>query len=270
MRNLAATLVVLSLLPACSRSPLSREEVVALVGETPVVRKELDDWIRSEVGSEPRSPDAMSALFDRFLAEVALASRAPGPAPLRMRVAGLIERATPATPPTDAEVETYFHAHEAELARPESVVLRQMLFKTSEDANAARKRLLAGEPWDRVSSEVSQAPNAATGGRVGRIVVDRLPAGLSEASRKLATDRPSDPIAGPGGFHLLLVESRAPAHAADLSELREEIRRELGRRRSEETAARLLEQSVATTRIEVTADHLPFPYVGRFRAGGKS
>ena len=92
---------------------------------------------------------------------------------------------------TDDEALKYYDAHMAEFTTPSSVMLREILINVPTDArgiNAAaddaakakaedvRRRVAAGEAFDKVAAEISDSASKANGGLIGPLNVNDLSA----------------------------------------------------------------------------------------------
>ncbi|OIP79830.1 MAG: hypothetical protein COT39_01745 [Parcubacteria group bacterium CG08_land_8_20_14_0_20_48_21] len=84
----------------------------------------------------------------------------------------------------------------------------------------ARERIVHGEPFTDVAKEVSEGPNAASGGDLGWIGHGVLLTDLDAAAFALAQGEMSDIVRSPYGFHLIFVEEENVAqslvHARDI------------------------------------------------------
>jgi parvulin-like peptidyl-prolyl isomerase len=136
-----------------------------------------------------------------------------------------------------------------------------------EEAISARQRLEDGEDFRELSTQLSQAPNAAAGGDLGYIQQGVLPEELDEVIFSLAEHEISAAVEGPAGFHVFQVTEIVPEGPAPRSEIVAEVRREL----REATARRFTRECVDRLADEVGVrlypEHLWFSYHGRYLEG---
>jgi peptidyl-prolyl cis-trans isomerase SurA len=74
-------------------------------------------------------------------------------------------------------------------------------------AAAARQRVLGGEDFAAVASEVSAAPSKANGGLIGPIAVGELSETLQQAVAKMKPGEVTPPIRTPRGYQILKLET---------------------------------------------------------------
>jgi parvulin-like peptidyl-prolyl isomerase len=99
-------------------------------------------------------------------------------------------------------------------AEAEQVNMRHIKLDTEEAAQAALDRLEAGEDFALVASEVStDTLSAEEGGELGWFIKDELEARygaeVAEAAFSLEPGKPSQPIQGLSGWHIVQVDERA-------------------------------------------------------------
>jgi parvulin-like peptidyl-prolyl isomerase len=192
-------------------------------------------------GEAPIEPAARAGLLDSFLEDRALVleARAQGLVGKgataddeRNAVARLLASEVKPEPPSEAEIRAYYGEHEAELARPERVELRQILVATLNEARDVKRRL-AKDPkaFDAIARGQSKAPEAERGGAMGVFERGQLPAELEAAAFSLPVGGTSEPIESPLGYHVIRVDSRQAASTPSFEESRDEIRDRLERAR---------------------------------------
>jgi peptidyl-prolyl cis-trans isomerase SurA len=166
---------------------------------------------------------------------------------------------------TEEEARQYYMAHTQEFAVPANVTLREILIEApaatkqgqslfsvgTEDqarttANAIRTRLLAGEDFAKVASEVSAAASKSNGGLIGPITVTELSEALQKLIKTMKPGEITPPIRVARGFQILKLETLKEAstesfeNARDLvaervhaERQRQEVRKFLNRVRSQ-------------------------------------
>ncbi len=154
----------------------ARPETVAMTGERPVTLGEFMAWAKKATSEDPKnvSPRVLSSLLDQYLEEVLLARAVeaaeppvPGANAAEKRRA-FLARAAGLETLQDADLRKEYDAHPERYKRPALVRASQLLFHDKASADAAVKRLDLGAAWLDVSKESSVAPNAGSGGSLGR------------------------------------------------------------------------------------------------------
>jgi parvulin-like peptidyl-prolyl isomerase len=144
---------------------------------------------------------------------------------------------------TESEARTYYDAHKEEFTTPSEVTLREILIEVpvsdrgvnvAEDdaakaeAEAIRKRLLAGEPFARLAAEVSDAPSKANGGLIGPIKRDELADVLQMRVDQLKVGDMTDVMRTARGYQILKLESRTETKIRSFDEARSDISNKVG------------------------------------------
>ena len=102
-----------------------------------------------------------------------------------------------------------------EKATPEQVSVLQA------KAERAVARIRAGEAFSKVASEMSDSPEAASGGELGLRPADRLPTLFVDATRNLPVGGLAGPVRSGAGFHVLkLIEKRRSAAVTSVMQTR--------------------------------------------------
>lgn len=140
---------------------------------------------------------------------------------------------------TDQEIADYYNEHPDRFARGEQVHARNILIKVAPDADEAaqqaararaeqaRERAVAGADFAELAKEVSEGPDASSGGDLGYFTEEQMVPELSEAAFALAPGEISPVVKTRFGYHVIKVEGRREAGTAPLDEAREAIRRML-------------------------------------------
>jgi len=140
---------------------------------------------------------------------------------------------------TDDEARKYYDAHQKEFTTPPTVTLREILVAVPGDpkvlnvaaddaakarAEEIRKRVTAGgESFEKLASQLSDAPSKANAGLIGPLSVNDL----SPELRKLVESRKSgevtEPVRTTRGYQLFKVETITPTQTMTLDQAREQI-----------------------------------------------
>ena len=163
----------------------------------------------------------------------------------------------------EEEVAKYYEANKSAFTSAPSVTLREILISVPEsdkgisvgaddDARAKaedlRKRVLAGEPFAQLASQVSDSGSKANGGLIGPISRDDLSPDLQ---KHLASMKPGDVtpiIRTTRGYQIIKLENATSAHTKTLDEARAEVSEKLAESRRlgqlEQYLANLREQAI--------------------------
>jgi parvulin-like peptidyl-prolyl isomerase len=240
----ALALLALSLPGGCGRQAPA-DPVILELGERQVRRSEFEAHLAHlERQGATVEPSVRSSLLTAFLERRILV--------LEAQAQGLLK--APATPEdeqaavqqllarevaskinvSDEEIAAYFAEHQPDFAQPETITLRQILVPTDNQARDVKRRLQKDpKSFESLAQSLSRGPEAGQGGLMGVFAPGQLPAELETAAFALAPGETSAVISTPLGHHVLRVDTRQPAKAADLAECRERIRSQLNAVKSE-------------------------------------
>lgn len=227
---------LLLLLAACQPKTAS-DPVILRLKDQEVRRSDFESYLKDMEKQQGGAiePEVRAALLRAFLERrlLVLEARSQGlvqahasPEQEQAAVQELLAREVHARVQVDErEIREYFGAHHAEFTVPETIVLRQILVATSNEARDVRRRLQKDpKSFENLAQTVSRGPEAPTGGLMGQFARGQLPAELETAAFALAAGQTGDVVESSLGFHVLRVESRAPARDPDLDECRPRIR----------------------------------------------
>ncbi|MFP4271877.1 MAG: peptidylprolyl isomerase [Halothiobacillaceae bacterium] len=123
---------------------------------------------------------------------------------------------------SEREIDEYMETFSGSGGNNEEYRLQQILVSVPENArpeqvSEARERVtaildeLSDKPFEQVSAERSDAPNALDGGDLGWRDLSRVPTLFVEVVRTLEPGQVSEPIRSPNGFHILKLADRRQA-----------------------------------------------------------
>jgi peptidyl-prolyl cis-trans isomerase C len=104
--------------------------------------------------------------------------------------------------------EAYFAANREDFIE---ACVRHVLVGALAEAEAARARLAAGEPWAEVAKVSTDPGSAQTGGELPCGPVDRYVPEFANAARTLEVNELSEPLRTQFGYHVIQVTKRGPA-----------------------------------------------------------
>ncbi len=169
----------------------------------------------------------------------------------------------------DAEIAEYYESHREEFVRPETVDVSQILVDTEERAREVRKTILAGKAlFEDVAREESQGPEASRGGNMGAFAQGELPPSFDAEVFALPAGAISEVVSTDFGFHLFRVNSRTEEEPLSLDAVKEAVRVELLREKSEEAMKRYVAELQNRYPLTVHQQHLSFAAARSIEPGG--
>ncbi len=113
------------------------------------------------------------------------------------------------------------------LGTPEKRTVLQMLVPDQATADKALDRIRAGEDFAKVAKEIAGQEESAT--KLGTLTKADLPAQLADPAFKLSKGKPSDPISGPFGLQILLVDDIVAGQTPSFDEARKSLNEDLAK-----------------------------------------
>jgi parvulin-like peptidyl-prolyl isomerase len=139
---------------------------------------------------------------------------------------------------TEEEALAYHAAHRDEFTKPASVSLREIQLNvpaspegvsaaadeaTRERLEAIRARVKAGEAFEKIASELSEAPSRANGGLIGPLTMTELAPALQDLLKGMKPGDISEPLRTPKGYQLLKLETMTPEEVLPPEQVRDKI-----------------------------------------------
>jgi parvulin-like peptidyl-prolyl isomerase len=158
---------------------------------------------------------------------------------------------------TDGELNQYYENNRSQFTTPAEVTLREILIPvpTTEkgvnvaasdaaqaQAEAIRKRLVAGEPFPRLAAEVSASASKANGGLMDPIRLDDMAPTFQDLLSKMNVGDITDVVPTTAGFLILKLESRSETKIQTLEEARDAVSRRVAEQKADRELLRYLEQ----------------------------
>jgi parvulin-like peptidyl-prolyl isomerase len=256
---------------ACDRNAT----VCARVGRHKVETAAFQAYLGAVTGQTWQSVEerVASRLFDQFLDQevVAAAARVRRPMPIPIdpgeraaTVRDLLEEVCGPEPPLDPALVQQELQRRLGESRPARAQVRQMVLETADEAQAIRRRLAAGEDFEKLSAEASLAANADAGGTIGELVEGTLPPELDRAIFALGPGEVSAPVRGSSGFHLFQVLEIHPAGPPSPEPEEARVRRELRELQARQRNRDCVDRLASEVGVNVLTGHLWFAYRGRY------
>ncbi len=129
------------------------------------------------------------------------------------------------------EVERYYKDHIKDFSTPEEVTLSEIVIPSGSDgsqaealANESRNRLLKGESFPTLASQVSKGPTASKGGGIGTYQVGQLAPQIAAAVANVKEGDVSAVTKITEGYVIFRVDARKPPVVRPFEEVRNDIK----------------------------------------------
>ena len=171
---------------------------------------------------------------------------------------------------SDSEIKGFYDEHKDMFHRPEALHLKQIFVnspKANQSENNAQRaeareriadalmRIRAGETFEAVARDVSQAPDRQRGGDMGTIPAEALPPFFVEPAASMEPGDISDIIESDLGFHVFMLVEFVSGGDVPLDKAKEGIRKILQAKKLDEAVAKFCEPYMKEPgRIEVYLD----------------
>jgi peptidyl-prolyl cis-trans isomerase SurA len=144
---------------------------------------------------------------------------------------------------TDSEITQYYQDHKEEYLVSPTYRLRQIFFFVKPGVPEAQKRsradmvylaLRTNGNFAELARKYSDGPEAAEGGNLGEVRDDELLPPLAQALKSMKPGDISKPIKSSLGFHILALDEVTPPRPRELTEVENQIKSMLHKKRTEE------------------------------------
>jgi peptidyl-prolyl cis-trans isomerase SurA len=167
---------------------------------------------------------------------------------------------------TEAEAKAYFDAHRSEFTTPATMMLREILvavplgkgqtFNVGQDESAKARadglaaRAKAGENFEKLVAEASDAASKANGGLIGPISLGDLEPTLRAMFEPLKQGEMTPVIRTSGGYQVFKVDTLSPATELPWEQAREEIGNKVAQSKQAVEFAKYMQKMRAQAVIE--------------------
>jgi PPIC-type PPIASE domain len=264
--------LLLAVAASCRPKPSGPSpDTIALIDSEPLLLGSFRSDFEASVGRPiaASSPRVASSVFDQYLNEHILCREArkilkSGSLDCREAPAILLRTAGPSVQPTDEAIRQEYAAHPDRYRVEEEVRARTIETSDLATAQRARQRLRSGESFPTVAREMSNAPDAFRGGDIGPIRHGDLPAEYEKVLFALKPGEVSPILPETEGYRIFQLTERTPARSLSLQEARPAIEKRLAQGLANRYLDAIVGRYVREGMVTVLADHLPFPYDGKF------
>lgn len=166
------------------------------------------------------------------------------------------------------ELRTYYEQNKVKYDEPEKFRAQHVLIKVDENASkaeaekarqkalTARKRIVNGEPFEKVAREMSDGPGAANGGDLGYVEKGRFNQKFEDVALKLKPNEISEPVRTPFGWHVVKLIDIRPAQNRPFEEVKEEIKNEIMPRKRQEAFEAFMTSLKDKYKVEINEEAL--------------
>jgi peptidyl-prolyl cis-trans isomerase SurA len=139
---------------------------------------------------------------------------------------------------SDADTRRYYEAHAKDFTTPQSITLREIMVMAPGDgktlnvgldeearnkANAIRQRALAGESFEKLAADLSDAPSRANSGLIGPLNLSELSPELQNLVGTMKAGDISQVLRAQKGYQLLKLEATSVAETLPFEQARDQI-----------------------------------------------
>ncbi len=176
---------------------------------------------------------------------------------------------------TEEEARQYYLAHKDQFVQPATVTFREILLEVpttskggqatlnvgkedevAQQAAAVRARVVGGEDFGKVATEVSASSSKANGGLIGPINVTEVSPSLQQLIQKMKPGDITEPLRGPRGFQVLKLETLKPAAPQPFESVRDLVADKVHDARQQVEVRRFLSRVRGQAIIEWKNDEL--------------
>ncbi len=208
-------------------------------------------------------------LFVQAMVDESLLAKDAPPADRAQAYAQLVDKHFPLPPiPDEAAAHHFYLEHQADFGIPASVRLTQIQFRADnpedpaalsaakERAEAAMRRLEAGESFSALATELTENPRAKqNNGDVGYVVRYGDP-WLDNALKDVAKGEHTGILESPVGFDILMITDESDAIITPFAEAKELAAQRLREQMQEKARQEYLLDRAKATRIEIMQDDM--------------
>jgi foldase protein PrsA len=163
----------------------------------------------------------------------------------------LLQTKTESNPPvSEEEIYLYYKAHIDEFKNINKILLRQILVQDAKTAEEVKKRLKAGENFEKLAEEFSTGYEKKNGGLLPLLSSEELPKELEDVF-KLNINEIFGPVKTDYGYHIVRIEKKIIRKKVELKDAKNTIIEILKREKINESLKEYLTDLRKNTRIEV-------------------
>jgi parvulin-like peptidyl-prolyl isomerase len=185
---------------------------------------------------------------------------------------------------TEEEARKYHAEHLNQFTKPGQVTVREILVSVPRDekgvnvgleeeakekAEAARKRIVGGEAFEVVASEVSSSPSRANGGLVGPLNPAELTPAFQDVLKGMKPGEVTEVMRVPSGYQIVKLESQTPDEVMTAEQARDRIADAIFEQKRQVELTKYLERLRAQATIEWKNEEIKKAWESRAKPGAQ-
>ena len=175
----------------------------------------------------------------------------------------------------DEEARKYYDAHLSEFTSPRTITLREIQINVPGDGQTVnvgrdegakakittiRQRALAGDSFEKLAADMSDAPSRANAGLIGPLSVTDLAPDVQKLIEPMKAGDITEPLRGPKGYQILKLESATPSDTKPFDQAREDISNKVFTDKRRDEFEKYLKKMRAQAIIEWKSDDVKRAY----------
>jgi parvulin-like peptidyl-prolyl isomerase len=177
---------------------------------------------------------------------------------------------------SDEEARSYYDGHKSEFTTPQVITLREIFVSVPGDgstlnvgqdrdarakAEQIRQRALAGESFEKLAADLSDAPSRANAGLIGPLSLNDLAPDVRQVVEPMKVGDVTPVLRGKNGYQVLKLESATATQVLPFDKAREEISNRVFTDKRRAEYLKYLEKLRAEAIIEWKNDEIKKAYV---------
>jgi len=181
---------------------------------------------------------------------------------------------------TEEESRRYYDAHMSDFTTSPSVTLREILVAipagptgdatAKEKAEQIHQRIAAGEPFEKLATDLSDAPSKANAGVIGPLSVDELSSDLKTLLASMKQGDVSNVLKTATGYQILKVETLTSVQTKPFAQAKADIDNKVYETKMQEETEKYLQKLRGQAIIEWKNPDLKKAYDAGLQARAKS
>jgi hypothetical protein len=152
---------------------------------------------------------------------------------------------------TEEELRSFYKNNSELFLSSAEIEASQIVVKTQQEANKLLRLLRAGQPFEKLARQYSIAPEAESGGSLGRFGKNVMPAPMDETLFSMRANEISNPIPSPFGWHIFWVKKKFRPRQIPFGRVRKSIEARLISEHGAHMKAAFLEKLRSQAHIQI-------------------
>jgi parvulin-like peptidyl-prolyl isomerase len=152
---------------------------------------------------------------------------------------------------SDEEAKKYYDKNAARFKQPEGVKLRLISTKDEKKARDILAMLKSGDDFGEIAYNMSEDSYRVKSGDIGYMHKGRMVPEIEDAAFKLKIGETSDVINAEDTWFIIKLEDKKPEHQMSFEEVRDKLKKDLEKERTQELKDKWIADLRAKAKIEV-------------------